>query len=58
MTQIFDLVRQGYRCKLSLGISFEFSEEYNGYLLIFYDRPKLIWDDQKITTETEDDIPF
>jgi len=56
MIQIFDLIRLGYSFKVSLGISFEFSEEYNGYLMIFYDRPKLIWDDQKIATE--DDIPF
>jgi len=56
MIQIFDLIRRGYSFKVLLGISFEFSEQYNGYLLIFYNRPKLIWDDQKIATE--DDIPF
>jgi len=56
MIRIFDLIRRGYKFKVSLGMSFQFSEEYNGYLLIFYHRPRLVWDDQKIATE--DDIPF
>ena len=55
MTQIFDLVRQGYRCKLSLGIFFEFSEQHDGYLLIFRNRPRLIW---TVLSQNSDDIPF
>jgi len=49
MLRIFSL-------KVDLGLTFGFSEEYNGYLLICWHRPRLVLGNKKITTEN--DIPF
>jgi hypothetical protein len=65
MIQIFDLVRRGYQFRFTWNITYGWNEEYDGYVIVFYDKPHIVWDQPiqpiQLVQQSGDDydeIPF
>jgi hypothetical protein len=62
MTQIFkwlELIQLGYKLRFELGIGHGYDDTYEGYLIVFYHRPRLVWlEPPKPEIINSDDIPF
>jgi len=61
MKEIFDLFRQGYRWRLQWSIDCQYDSAYEGYLIVFFDRPRIVWDKPDFiceVDEVDDEIPF
>jgi len=60
MIQIFNKLRQGYKPRFKWEIFRGWDEQYDGYVIIFYDRPRIVWEPtvKTIGAVIDDDIPF
>jgi len=57
MIQIFKWLR-GHRLNLDLGIGYRWDDMYDGYLIVFYHRPQLVWSEPSKPNINTDEIPF
>jgi hypothetical protein len=55
MMRIFKRLRDGQRPRIVWGISGDYDPDYEGYLIVFWHKPRIEW---VLPFEPTDDIPF